>query len=104
MLIQGTNAPIIIEFDDVITDIIDISVILAKDNKVLKKWGKADVRLEGTNCYCPLEQEDTINLPVGSATLEVKWTNDKGEVNFAETALVKIEKRVDSTILVEALY
>lgn len=43
-----------------------------------------------------------MNLPIGFATLEVKWTNAEGEVNFSDVVMVKIEKRADHTILVEA--
>lgn len=101
MLIQGSNAPIIIEFDEDTKNIIDLSVVLIKEENELKKWGKADVTLEGTNCYCPLSQADTINFTTGYGVLEVKWTNKKGEVNFAEIVNIKIEKRHDKTILLE---
>lgn len=104
MLIQGTNAPIIIEFEESVEDIVDVSIALIKDDAVLKRWGKSDVRIEGTNIYCPMEQAETMDLPSGSATLEIKYTDANGEVNFIEKTSVRIEKRIDNTILVEGYY
>lgn len=101
MLIQGTNAPIVIEFDDDTSSILDISVALVKDNEILIKWEKTNITLDGVFAYCPLSQEDTMKLTPNFAVLEVKWTNADGEVHFAEPTLVEIVKRVDSTILVE---
>lgn len=101
MLIQGTNAPITIEFDDDTSSILDISVALAKENRILIKWGKSDVVFDGKFVYCPLEQAQTVNLPTGLACLEIKWTNPDGEVHFSELNVVRIEKRLDGTILVE---
>lgn len=101
MLIQGTNAPITIEFDDDTSGILDISVALTKECKVLLDWKKDDVTFDGKFVYCPLEQEKTIHLPTGLACLEIKWTNSDGEVHFAELNMVRIEKRLDQTILME---
>lgn len=101
MLIQGTNAPLTIEFDDSTSQILDISVAIVKDNKVLIGWTKEDITLDGVFAYCPLTQVGTMDLPTGLANLEVKWTNQDGEVHFAELVVVRIEKRVDQTILVE---
>lgn len=102
MLIQGTNTPVVIEFDEDTADMIDISVALVCDSVVKKRWAKDEITLEGKFAYCPLEQEGTMDLPVGFANLEVKWTNREGEVNFSDVVVVKIEKRADHTILLEA--
>lgn len=101
MLIQGTNAPITIEFDDDTSNILDMSVALVKDDKTLTHWSKEEINLEGVFAYCPLTQDKTMVLPTGYVTLEVKWTNKDGEVNFADLVTLKVEKRVDSTILLE---
>lgn len=101
MLIQGTNAPITIEFDDDTSNILDISVALVKDEKILAHWSKEEITLDGVFANCPLTQEKTMDLPTGNVSLEVKWTDTDGEVNFAQLVTLKVVKRVDQTILVE---
>ena len=101
MLIQGTNAPLIIEFDSNV-DVIDMSIALIMGDKAIKRWGKSDVTIEGVFVYCSLTQQETIEMPTGTAVLEIKWTNRDGEVQFADRASVRIVKRIDNTILVES--
>lgn len=110
MIIQGSNAPIVLVFTEETFDIKDISVALVKDNKViakpdevLKVWSKDDIILdeEEFKVLCPFTQEETLNLPKGSAFIEVKWLTSTGEVWCSNITRTSVEKRYDSTILTE---
>lgn len=110
MIIQGSNAPIILCFEEEFERVSDISVALIKDNRlngrpniVVHRWGLEDIELheDERTAICPLTQEETLSFPEGKALLEVKWLDSDGDVWMGCTVKTEIGKRFDKTILEE---
>lgn len=105
MIIQGSNAPILLTFGSNMESISDFSATLISrrledKDAILKQWRKEDVEIAGSDIILPLTQEETLAFPYGVHTLEVKWVNeDDGDILFADAVKIDIEKRVDKTTL-----
>lgn len=99
MIIQGTNAPIIFTFSDPMDEILDIEISLYNDRVEMKHWSINDVTIEGPTITAPLTQEESIKFPAGKCSLEIKWMDAEGRVNFANNISNTIVSRHDKTIM-----
>ena len=91
MIIQGSNAPIILKFPEG-TTYTDISVILYQDTHTLKRWNTHTI-IDNT---LKLTQEETLDFKSGIAKLEVKYNNNG--IYFCDVQSILIEERKDKTI------
>lgn len=98
MIIQGTNEPIIIQFDGDTSAITDISIALYHRDNLLKKWTMSNLTIDGDVVIAPMTQEESMGFIPGDAHLEVKWIED-GVTQFAEISDAFVEQRCDNTIL-----
>ena len=80
MIIQGSNNPIILEYDSPVDKITDISVVLTQRGSLhcngsgyAKQWRMADVQKSGKTILLPLTQYETLSFMPGKYDLEVKW-------------------------------
>lgn len=101
MIIQGTNVPITIEFDQ---DITNIPVIVAtiwsaccKNTDVLKVWNKSDMTVDGDKAVLPLSEQETSTFPE-SIYLEVKGLDGSGQTIFWDEELISVKHRRDRVI------
>ena len=98
MIIQGSNNPIILEFDSPIEGITDFSAVLSYKGQSIKQWRLGDVQIEDDSITMPLTQEETLVFPSDRLCLEVKWV-DNDNICFAEKIIISVEKRFDKTEL-----
>ena len=98
MLIQGTNVPIKVTFDTVVSSFQKIVATLWIQGKEAKKWETADMTIESTKIYLPLTEEETRGFKPGKAKLEIKGANSTGQTVFWEEAEITIKERKDKNI------
>lgn len=103
MIVQGSNAPILLTFDNIMENVTDFSAVLVSrrlgdENKIIKQWTKDDIEIGGLDIILPLTQEETMEFPSGTHALEVKWVNEDN-ICFANVVNVNIEYRADKTKL-----
>lgn len=105
MIIQGSNLPIIIPFDEDISDIKDLSVSLFGENKrgdanmLLKHWDIDDIVIEEGSITVPLSESDTLGFIPGVAVLEAKWLSQDDNIYPLYTSRIRICGRQDKTLL-----
>lgn len=99
MIIQGTNAPIIVTFDADISDLPVLVISLwCREKTELKRWEKADMVIDGDTAALPLTEEETAAFPEGTITLEAKGLDENGQTVFWEQMPVLVEGRRDRAI------
>lgn len=98
-MIQGSNAPIILTFDEDASCFSDLSVLLSHGGRKLKHWTMAELQIDGNVVTAPLTQEETMGFLEGECTIEVKWLDSEGGTQFAEVVRDTIVGRRDKTLL-----
>ena len=103
MIIQGSNNPIILEYDSPVDKITDISVVLTRrgslqynESGYAKQWRMADVQKIGKTIFLPLTQYETLSFMPGKYNLEVKWI-ENDSIIFARVVTIYVEPRSDRT-------
>lgn len=103
MIIQGSNNPIILEYDSPVDKITDISVVLTQRGSLqcngsgyAKQWRMADVQKSGKTILLPLTQYETLSFMPGKYDLEVKWI-ENDSIIFARVVTIYVEPRSDRT-------
>ena len=108
MIIQGSNSPIVISFDDDVSGVTEWSVALFGEDKrgmpsvLLKHWGTEDIEVDGSTAYAPLTEEETMEFAPGVASLEIKWLEADDIVFQSATVRVRISGRKDKTKITSA--
>lgn len=104
MIIQGSNNPIILEYDSPVDKITDISVVLTQRGSLqcngsgyAKQWRMADVQKSGKTILLPLTQYETLSFMPGKYDLEVKWI-ENDSIIFARVVTIYVEPRSDRTL------
>ena len=97
MIIQGSNKPIKITFDEVPAD---ISITLHNEIQILKHWAMVDLTVSDDDLTytAPITQTESAVWEEGPAEIEVRWMDDTGIVRkfvVHET----VEHTTDSTEL-----
>lgn len=83
MLYQGTNIPLVIEFDENASNLEDICVSLFDKRKnELKHWSKDELVFDGKYVSCAITQDESSDFVCGACTVEIKWLHD-GYTKFA---------------------
>lgn len=98
-IIQGSNQPIIVTFDNDITDIKDLHVALFSNHEPLKEWYMDDIIIEGNTATCPLKQAETLSFKRGACTIEIKWMDEEGDVYLSEIVRSQIIRRDDIHVI-----
>ena len=96
-LIQGDNKPIILEFDENIANIEQISAVLYGEKKEYKRWDEKSVVIENDKIQLPLSQEETIAIDSDYIKLEIKLVSN-GTIEFFEIIQMCVRKRKDKTV------
>lgn len=99
MIIQGSNQPITISFDEDMSLQSDIEIALFSGSTELKHWSKEDLTIDEDVIQAPLTQEETMDFPAGSAILEVKWYDTDSMTQHTDPFRVWISGRKDHTIM-----
>lgn len=107
MIIQGSNLPIIITFDEDMSSLVDWSMSLFMENKrtkeqtLLRHWGLHDIAIDGATVSAPLTEEETVEFPVGVATLEMKWLTQDETIFHSDIIRIRIAERNDTNKLIQ---
>ena len=108
MLVQGSNLPIILTFDEDASTFQDLSVKVYErtgtaDNPILS-WGMNDVTIDEQEVICPIAQADLMspNLVLTedlNVAIEIKWLGETDTVYNSALIYDYISYRKDTTIL-----
>ena len=103
MIIQGSNNPLVIQFDANIESIPVLVVTLWNSNiscplKMIKRWDKADMIIDNDTAVCPLSESDTSGLHNGQVVLEAKGLDENGNTLFWDEYKLDIKARRDKII------
>ena len=100
MIIQGSNQPIVITFDDDIKENTkDLKVLLYTTSGELKSWTMDDLVIAGCSATAALTQEETLSFPVGNCYIEIKWLDSAGITQFNKIVQDRIVFRSDKRLL-----
>lgn len=99
MIITGSNAPIIFRMPEPIESIRGFSVLLCKCDAEIKSWTDEDLTFVDNMVIAPLSQEETMEFPLGSCTIHLKWLSENGVVKFNKAIDSYIHKHPDKNIL-----
>lgn len=103
MIIQGSNNPLVIQFDAVVDSIPVLVVTLWSDayshvGRPLKKWEREDMTISGDTAVCPITEEETQAFPRGVIVLEAKGLDGNGNTVFWDEYPVDVKLRRDRII------
>lgn len=108
MLVQGSNLPIILTFDEDASTFQDLSVIVypresTSDNPILS-WGIDDVTIDEYEVICPIAQADLMSPKLTitedlNVAIEIKWLGANDTVYNNGVVYDYISYRKDTTIL-----
>lgn len=108
MLVQGSNLPIILTFDEDASTFQDLSVIVYPRSETtasaILSWGIDDVVIDGQEVICPIEQSDLMppNLVISedlNVAIEIKWLGENDTIYNSALIYDYISYRKDTTIL-----
>lgn len=103
MIPQGSNNPLVIQFDENVEHIPRLVVTLWSDmagrsKTPLKVWENADMTVTGDTAVCPLTEQETREFPLPTVVLEVKGLDSYGYTIFWEEYKLDIMRRRDKII------
>ena len=96
-IIQGDNKPIVLEFDESLSNVEQFSAILYGSATVLKKWDLEDISISDNTMELPITQEETMKISSQLVSLEIKMVAN-GDIEFFETITLKVKSRRDRHI------
>ena len=104
MIIQGSNNPIVIQFDANISEMPTLIITLWSDKdiyqpRMIKRWNKSDINMEENIAVCPITEAETKALPPGKLVLEAKGLDDNGNTIFWDQYEVDVKGRRDRNIV-----
>lgn len=103
MIIQGSNNPLVIQFDAVITEIPTLIVTLWKDkagytSELVKQWETGDMIIENDTAVCLLTEDETRKFSSKEMYIEAKGLDENGNTIFWDEYKIDIKKRRDRII------
>lgn len=103
-ILRGSNDPIVIEIDDEGIDFSEyprVTAVLSQKNLVCKHWIKEDMEFEDNFIILPLSEEDTMELPLGLVTLDIKGINNR-MIDFVDLVKFKVVDRPNKDRMADA--
>ena len=106
MIIQGSNNPLVIQFDTSIADMPSLIITLWEDkqdkceqvSEMVKRWNKEDMTISNDTAICPLSEEETKNISTRYLILEAKGLDINGNTIFWDQYKLYIKARRDRII------
>lgn len=104
MIIQGSNNPLVIQFDTSIADMPVLVVTLWSDTamyptKMIKRWNTEDMTIEDDTAICPITEQETQHIPNGTLILEAKGLDENGNTIFWDQYPLDVKTRRDRKIM-----
>lgn len=99
MLIQGTNSPLVIQFDQDVSTMAKLVITLwSLTGEKIREWDMAELTIDGDTAICPLTETETKEYPNTIVTIEAKGIDSDGDMVFWDQMDVKMVKRRDKVI------
>ena len=99
MIIQGSNNPLVIQFDADVSGLAKLVVTLwGQPGTPLKKWERGDMTVSGDTAICPITEAETAKINAPKVTLEVKGLDGEDNTVFWSAVDVDITHRRDRII------
>ena len=108
MIIQGSNNPLVIQFDASLDEITTLVISLWRDRlrgdagsgELIKQWrtGDAGLVIDNDEAICDFTEEETAALPPERIVLEAKGLDVAGNTIFWDAYPMDIKARRDKTI------
>lgn len=103
MIIQGSNNPLVIQFDANIADMPALVVTLWADTsecspQIIKQWNTEDMIIDNDTAVCPISEDETKEISVSYLTLEAKGLDSDGNTIFWDQYKLDVKKRRDRII------
>lgn len=104
MIIQGSNNPLVIQFDASIADMPALVVTLWSDTarypyKMLKRWDRDNMTIDNDTAVCPLTEAETKAFPNGDLVIEAKGLDGDGNTIFWDQYALNVKTRRDKIIM-----
>ena len=105
MIIQGSNNPLIIQFDTAVDTMPVLVVTLWNESigcqaKMIKKWEIDDMDVNGDTAICPITEQLTKALPNGKLIIEAKGLDENGNTIFWDQYETDVKTRRDKAIAI----
>ena len=103
MIIQGSNNPLVIQFDTSVSDMPKLVVTLWNDEagypyKPLKSWDETQMTIDDDTVVCPLDEAETKEYPNGRLIIEAKGLDSDMNTIFWDQYPLKVKERRDRII------
>lgn len=101
MLIQGSNNPLVIKFDQDVDGLSGLVVTLWTDSAApqrIKTWTLAEMEVEGNEAVCPITEAETAAIEAATVMVEAKGLNEDGYTVFWDAYKLKVKSRRDRVI------
>lgn len=103
MIIQGSNNPLVIQFDASVENMPVLVVTLWADTsecspQIVKQWNKEDMIIDQDTAVCPMTEAETNDITVKFVILEAKGLDGDGNTIFWDQYKLDIKKRYDRVI------
>jgi hypothetical protein len=104
MIIQGSNNPLVIQFDANVEGMPVLVVTLWSDTagyptKLVKRWNTEDMTIEENTAICPISEIETKNIPGTKLVLEAKGMDENGNTIFWDQYPLDVKTRRDRIIM-----
>jgi len=101
MIIQGSNVPITLTLDADVSEIPALVATLWNDSKMVKKWVKTDMTIDGNSINLPLTQAETAQMSASKHIISIKGLDSDGTTLFWDEAVIAVVGRRDKNITLE---
>lgn len=103
MIIQGSNNPLVIQFDADVSSVPALVVTLWCDmpgmaSAPLIRWNKSDMSIVTDTAVCPITEEQTKALPAAQMVIEAKGLDSNGNTVFWDEYKLDTKRRRDRII------
>ena len=99
MIIQGSNNPLVIQFDADVSGLAKlVATLWGRSGTPLKTWTLSDMSVSGDTAICPITEDETAKLSGMSVTLEVKGLDGSDNTVFWDSVDVDLKQRRDRII------
>lgn len=101
MIIQGSNEPLVIQFDESVDTLDKLLVTLWADKpsrRLIRQWRETEMQIAQGTVTCPLTEQETAALPNGPLTVEIKGLDANGTVVIYEAIPIPVAIRRDGSI------
>lgn len=101
MVIQGSNEPLVITFDESVDALHKLLVTLWVDKpsrRLIRQWRETEMQIAQNTVTCPLTEQETAAFPPHQLTAEIKGLDENGTIVIYEAIPIEVIPRHDGSI------